>query len=507
MKTCFRTLLCILPFSMLAAAAGSSPSSFSAPYPLDRNPYPTQPGTRELPPRYTAPAGINPNARLAYWSEQAWRSAALDVSPPPAGPFAYAEQRGRTRSSRVMAIVHIAIYDGLNAIYKRYPGYSGSLPAFPDSLPDAAIAQAAHDVLAALYTRQADRLHAILNADLAKLPTGRAKLNGIDIGRRAAEAILALRTNDGSERANPVVGENYPLYTEPGRWSPDPVSRNPVAAGAYWGYVKPFVLPSVTPFRASPPPALTSDAYRRAFNEVKQLGGDGGTTPTRRTQEQTRIGIFWGYDDVAWLDSPIRMYNQIGLQVALTRTTDPLELARALALLNVALADSTIAGWDSKYYYRFWRPVHAVREADPGTGPTGRGDGNPDTRGDPNWTPLGAPASNMVAPDFTPPFPSYPSGHAVTGGAAFQTLRRLYSDRVPFTFVSDEWNGITRDNEGWVRPKLPRSYSNFSQAEEEAGQSRIYLGVHYQFDKVQGIAIGRQVADYVFKRGLVRPGQ
>jgi hypothetical protein len=199
MKTCFRTLLCILPFSMLAATAGSSPSSFSsfsAPYPLDRNPYPTQPGTRELPPRYTAPAGINPNARLAYWSEQAWRSAALDVSPPPAGPFAYAEQRGRTRSSRVMAIVHIAIYDGLNAIYKRYPGYSGSLPAFPDSLPDAAIAQAAHDVLAALYTRQADRLHAILNADLAKLPTGpgrgrsRAKQ---DLSRRA----LSVRQGPG----------------------------------------------------------------------------------------------------------------------------------------------------------------------------------------------------------------------------------------------------------------------------------------------------------------------
>jgi hypothetical protein len=103
------------------------------------------------------------------------------------------------------------------------------------------------------------------------------------------------------------------------------------------------------------------------------------------------------------------------------------------------------------------------------------------------------------------PFPSYPSGHALTGGATFQTLRKLYGDRVPFTFVSDEWNGLTRDNEGWVRPRWPRSYGSFSQAEAEAGQSRIYLGVHWQFDKTAGLALGRQVTDYVLAHGLVRP--
>jgi membrane-associated phospholipid phosphatase len=297
------------------------------------------------------------------------------------------------------------------------------------------------------------------------------------------------------------------LYKEPGLWRPDPVSKNPVALGAWWGYVKPFVLPSVAPFRAPPPPALASDAYTAAFNEVRQLGGDGVTTPTKRTQEQTRIGIFWGYDDAPWVDSPIRMYNQIGLQIALTRITDPLELARALALCNVAMADAIIAGWDSKYYYRFWRPVHAVREASPGTSPTGKGDGNLYTQAAPNWTPLGAPASNAAGPDFTPAFPSYPSGHAMTGAAMFQIIRKAYGDNVPFTFVSDEWNGITRDNDGWVRPKLPRSYKTITQAEEEAGQSRIYLGVHFQFDKTVGLAIGHKIADYVYQRGLVRPAQ
>jgi hypothetical protein len=259
----------------------------------------------------------------------------------------------------------------------------------------------------------------------------------------------------------------------------------------------------VSAFRPPPPPSLTSDAYTRAFYEVKQLGGNGPAT--RRTGEQTRIGIYWGYDSSAWLGTPLNMYNQIAMQIIRGRTPDPLEQARALALLNVALADSVIVGWEAKYYYRFWRPVHGIREASPGTGPTGQGDGNPDTLAVPNWTPLGASASNLVGPDFTPPFPAYPSGHAVTGGVTFQTLRKLYGDRVPFTFLSDEWNGVTRDNEGWVRPRWPRSYGSFSQAEAEAGQSRIYLGVHWQFDKTAGLALGHQVVDYVFKRGLVRP--
>jgi hypothetical protein len=165
-----------------------------------------------------------------------------------------------------------------------------------------------------------------------------------------------------------------------------------------------------------------------------------------------------------------------------------------------------MTGWEVKYAYDFWRPVTAIREASPGTGPTGVGDGNPNTRGDPAWTPLGAPASNLVGPDFTPPFPAYTSGHAGFCGATFHMLRRLYGDRLPFTFVSDEFNGITRDNDGRVRPRLPRSYANLTQAEEEAGQSRIYLGVHWQFDKTVGQTLSHQVADYVFARGLVRPG-
>lgn len=468
--------------------------------------YMTQPGTQELPPRYTAPAGPNPTLRLAYWNERALSAIAVDHTPPlESGTSVTAEQLGPTRTSRVLAIVHIAIYDAVNAIVRRYPGYSGPLAALPDSSIDAAIAQAAHDTLCALYPRQASRFANWLRADLARLPASRAKLNGIDIGHRAAAAILALRASDGNYYDEPMVGTEYSVSNSPGVWRPDPVSQIQIALGAYWRRLRPFVLPSATQFRSPAPAALTSEEYARAFNEVKQLGGDGVHTPTVRTADQTVIGSYWAYDGTAWIGTPPRLYNQIAVQLALRRTTDPLELARVLALVNVAIADTTMSVWDTKYYYDFWRPVTAIREASPGTGPTGLGDGNPATRADPYWTPLGAPASNLVGPNFTPPFPAYTSSHAGLGGAMFHMMRRLYGDSIGFTFVSDEYNGITRDNRGRVRPRIPRSYSSLTQAEEENGQSRIYLGVHWQFDKTQGRAAAHQVANYIFARGLVRP--
>jgi membrane-associated phospholipid phosphatase len=505
MKTCIKLLVYTLLIPLFASTA--SAQRHRPPGPRDVEPqYLTQPGTQELPPRYNAPAGPNPTARLAYWNEVALRAIAVDHTPPfTYGPSVGAEQLGPTRTSRVLAIVHIAIYDALNAICRRYPGYSGPLTALADSSYDAAIAQAAHDTLVALYPRQAKRLDNWLRMDLARLPAGRATLNGIDIGRRAAAAILALRANDGSQYDDPEVWEEYFPSKAPGQWRPDPVSRIRIALGAYWPRVRPFVLESPAQFRAYAPPALNSDAYARAFAEVRQLGGAGIKTPTRRTAEQTIIGIYWAYDGTAWIGTPPRLYNQIAVQLALQRTRDPLELARILALVNVAIADATIAVWDSKYYYRFWRPVTAIREASPGTGPTGLGDGNPYTLADPGWTPLGAPASNLIGPNFTPPFPAYPSGHAGLGSAMFQMLRRLYGERIAFTFLSDELNGITRDNRGRVRPRIPRSFASLSQAEVENGQSRIYLGIHWQFDITEGTVAGRRVADYIFQHGLVRP--
>jgi hypothetical protein len=249
---------------------------------------------------------------------------------------------------------------------------------------------------------------------------------------------------------------------------------------------------------------MNSEAYAIAYDEAQRLGGDGITTPTERTAEQTEIGIYWAYDGTPSLCAPPRLYNQIAVLIATQMGSSETKLARLLALVNVAMADAGIAIWESKYFYDFWRPVTGIRESDVGTGPTGLGDGNDDTVGDPAYSPLGAPASNLTGPNFTPPFPAYPSGHAGFGGALFQTLRRFYgTDNIGFTFVSDELNGVTPGNDGVPRPLSPRTFSSFSQAEEENGQSRIYLGIHWSFDKTEGIAQGRKVADFVFANAFL----
>jgi hypothetical protein len=439
---------------------------------------------------------------MHHWNSTAIDAAGLDHEPVADGEQrVFGEQLGPGRAARAMAIVHIAIFDAVNSIAHTHHGFT-NIPDVPATASmEAAIAQAAHDTLVALYPSQAPHCDALLLADLAAIPDSDEKTLGIETGRRAARAILARSARDGSAHAEPVVGVDYFVSNKPGRWRPDPVSGIQVAMGAYWGKVKPLVINSARAYRVPAPPPLQSEAYARAFNEVKALGGDGITTPTLRTTDQTIAGIYWAYDGTPSLCAPPRLYNQIVVSLADQMGLGTVELARLLALINVAMSDTGIAAWESKYYWNVWRPITGIREADPGTGPTGLGDGNELTQGDPAFTPLGAPASNLDGPDFTPPFPAYPSGHATFGGAVFQTLRHYFgTDAIPFTFVSDELNGVTRDSNGVVRPLVPRSVANLSQAEEENGQSRIYLGIHWEFDKTAGIAQGRQIADEVFRK-------
>ena len=446
---------------------------------------------------------------LRHWNHIAIDMSGLDHTPvAPGDPRVFGENLGPVRSSRAMAIVHIAMFDAANAIDGDYQSYTGIPSAPRNTNMEAALAEAAHDTLVELYPSQAAACDAILAADLRRMPAGLPRSNGIDLGRRAAAAILAMRAHDKSDPHEAHIGVDFFPGVNPGEWRQDPISLLTVALGVHSGEVTPFVLTAPNQFRVPLPPELDSPQYTAAYNEVKQLGGDGIVTPTIRTPDQTIAGIYWAYDGTPSLCAPPRLYNQIAMQIADQMGTNMIQTARLLALVNTAMADAGIAIWESKYYYQFWRPVTGIRESDQGTGPTGAGDGNPDTVGDVTFSPLGAPASNLSAKNFTPPFPAYPSGHAGFGGALFETLRDFFGrDDIAFTFISDELNGSTRDHSGNVRPLVPRTFNSLSQAEEENGQSRIYLGIHWSFDKTEGIKQGRKVADYVFHNAFQPVGK
>jgi hypothetical protein len=461
------------------------------------------------PARLTPPGG-DAAAHILHWNQVAVDASGLDHTPvAPGENRVYGEQLGPCRASRAIAIVQIAVYEAVNGFDTRFRSYVKVHPPHPGASMDAAIAQAAHDTLVVLFPSQKASFDQELANDLNLIPHSNSKNDGVTLGANAAAAILALRTNDGSQVPDPQVNTEFVTSNAPGKWRQDPVSHNPLALGAYWGQVKPFVLKAGNQFRAPVPPALTSAEYATAYSEAKSVGGDGVATPTTRTAAQTQTAIFWAYDGTPSLCAPPRLYNQIIVHLAqqLGTTSDPAALARLLALTNTAMADTAIAVWESKYFYQYWRPVIAIRESDAGTGPSGLGDGNPNTAGDVNFMPLGAPASNLNGPNFTPPFPSYPSGHGGFGGALFESLRNFYgTDNIAFTFVSDEFNGITKDNTGTVRPLIQGTFSSLSQAEEDNGQSRIYLGIHWKFDKTEAIAEGRRVADFVFANAFTPVG-
>jgi membrane-associated phospholipid phosphatase len=196
------------------------------------------------------------------------------------------------------------------------------------------------------------------------------------------------------------------------------------------------------------------------------------------------------------LCAPPRLYNQIARTLAFQQGLPDVEdAARYLALVNTAMADAALTAWDGKWHYQFWRPVTGIRRA----GETGAKRLKPD----PKWYPLGAQATNSHGPNFTPPFPAYPSGHATIGGAMFEMLRQFWPDATKFIFVSDEFNGQNYNDKGKLLPLEPVSYKSFTQAEYDNMESRIWIGVHWQFDADAGDAAGRQVADWVITHAFL----
>jgi hypothetical protein len=348
--------------------------------------------------------------------------------------------------------------------------------------------------LIALYPQQREAFDDAFDRWLRRIGDADGRNRGLTLGRRVAEAILAKRANDGSDE--PM---SYTPIDEPGHHREDPINPGQGFLTPQWGNVDAFVMDDVDNFLSPPPPRLGSREYAEAYEEVMELGGDGITTPTRRTDEQTEIGIYWAYDGRPGLGTPPRLYNQIVRVIAKRKDNTTEENARLFALVNLAQGDAGVQSWKTKYVYDFWRPVVAIREGD--------NDGNGRTEGDPGWTPLGAPLTNgpADAPNFTPPFPAYTSGHATFGAAALRAVANFYgTNDISFSFVSDEFNGINADQNGNVRPLVRRRFDSLMEAIRENAQSRIYLGIHWQFDAQDGIRSGIEVADYVTSHALRR---
>jgi Vanadium chloroperoxidase N-terminal domain/PAP2 superfamily len=432
------------------------------------------------------PAIGDPRGRdsILDWNAIALKAIADDFS----NIYGVPDQKGPTHTSRALAIIHLAMFDAANMVTPK------AMPYLPNHTPskqklvslDAAVAQAAADTLSALYPKQAGVFSTNLQKYLIPLTNATARNNGIQIGHTVAHDLLQARSQDGST----VAGIYVPTGAT-GKHNVDPLNPGQGCLDPAWGNVIPFSPMHNFHYVPAIPPALGSQAYAAAFNDVKSLGGDGITTSTTRTQEQTEIGLFWAYDGSHGIGVPSRMYNQIARTIAIQEHNTEIENARLFGLVNAAVADAGIVSWGTKFEFDLWRPILGIRRASE--------DGNISTEADPNWSPLGSPASNSRGKNFTPNFPAYSSGHATSGAALFRTLQNYYgNDQITFTFVSDELNGITTDNSGHVRPLKPRTFHKFSDAAAENGRSRIYLGIHWQFDADEGMKSGTAIGDHVF---------
>jgi PAP2 superfamily len=407
---------------------------------------------------HTPPAAAN---EVLMWNETATKAVA-------------ANGQNTIQISRTLAMVQGAVHDALNAINRRYAAYYFEGPAEAGASPEAAVAAAAHTVLVGVIPTvgtPAQKIAALALAEDAYLAAlgrsagGAATTKGVAVGRAAGAAMLALRKDDGAAKDAP-----YTPGTGTGKWRPHPnpdppnppIANKELAPGYApsilpgWGSVTPFTLLSASQFWLPGPPALTSEAYARDYNEIKRVGGHKSEA---RTPEQTEIARFWFEGPPA--------FSRVARAAATARGLDAWDSARLLALTHLAMADSFIAGFKIRYVYDLWRPVTAIREGD--------ADGNDATAGDPTWNSL----------QNTPAVSDYPSTQSIFSGAAAAALAgALGTDQVSFSVTS-----------GPPFADITRSYTSFSQAARESADSRMYAGIHFRSACEDGLVLGRKIGE------------
>jgi PAP2 superfamily len=368
--------------------------------------------------------------------------------------------------ARFAAITHAAMFEAVNAITWEYEPYMGTVTALPGASPEAAAIVAAHDVLVTYFPDKVSALDASRDASLALLSVDdQSKADGIAVGAAAATAMIQLRANDGS---SPPLTYS-PTSSSPGQWQLTPGC----AAGVFfhWQYVTPFAIQSSGQFRSDLPPALTSTEYTKAYNEVATVGAQPEPNPYR-PEDRSVVAKFYA----AVLAGGV--WNQVAQQLAAAHGTSLIANARAFALMNMAISDALVTVMETKYYYAFWRPYTAIRDA--------QADGNPKT----------VPNADFLPFIPTPCFPSYPSAHATASYAA----RRV---------VQDVWGAAGHSIDLIAPPASnlpPLLYTSLKEITDDIDDARVYGGIHFRFDQESGARQGWRIGEYILKNYL-RPMQ
>jgi hypothetical protein len=389
---------------------------------------------------------------VLYWNQRALDTTRLSRNPPPV-------------ASLFFATFHVAIYDAINGITRTHRGWLVNDPAPAGANVDAAAAGAAMAVYDGLWglTSNPHEFELAYQKALAAIPDGQPKADGIAWGRKVAAAVLLKLADSGYDK--PIPGKYS--STEQGKWRETPSAFRPPLL-PFWGHVRPFVLTSASQFRAPPPETLGSKEYAEEIAFVNRVGP---RYNAERTEYQTLTTPFWS-DDLGTA-TPCGHWNVIAQDIARRRGVSADDCARLFALLNMAEADAAIACWDTKYYYNFWRPENAIREQDPAL--------NPAMVRNPDFVP------NLASPSF----PSYTSGHSTFSAAGATILARFFgSDAIEFSVGSD---GL---------PGAVHTFKKLSDAQKEAGMSRVWGGIHTMSDNLEAQKMGVKVADWVWDHAL-----